>query len=141
MCAALVGDMEIVGWKGTGLEQGTSFKHISMKDFMDAHVNHNSIRNNKAVAPFFFPKPQLSGPDMVFYIRVKGRLFPVFVQLKLRQAFSTEEWKDALSTVSAEKIESHAKEFLEYCPEKIYISMIIAYPAKWTSKLAQRPDI
>ncbi|KAF9179047.1 hypothetical protein BGZ51_007276 [Haplosporangium sp. Z 767] len=141
MCAALVGDMEIVGWKETGLEQGTSFKHMLMEEFMDAHINHKSMRNNKAVAPFFFPKPQLSGPDMVFYIQVKGRLFPVFVRLKLRQDFSAKEWKDALSTVSAEKIESHAKEFLKYCPEKTYISMIVAYPAKWTSKLQSRPDI
>ncbi|KAF9178381.1 hypothetical protein BGZ51_007824 [Haplosporangium sp. Z 767] len=141
MCAALVGDIEIVGWKELGLEQGTSFKHMSMEEFMDAHINHKSMRNNKAVAPFFFPKPQLSGPDMVFYIQVKGRLFPVFVQLKLRQDFSAKEWKDALSTVSAEKIESHAKEFLKYCPEKTYISMIVAYPAKWASKLQSRPDI
>ncbi|KAF9544563.1 hypothetical protein EC957_011872 [Mortierella hygrophila] len=36
------------------------------------------------------------------------------------------DWNDALSTVSAAKIE---------CPDNVYISMIVAYPTKWTDKL------
>ncbi|KAF9369458.1 hypothetical protein CPB97_003587, partial [Podila verticillata] len=37
--------------------------------------------------------------------------------------------------VSAPKIEGHAKNFRKYCPDNIYISMIVAYPTKWTDKL------
>jgi hypothetical protein len=50
---------------------------------MDAHVNHGSTRNNMPVAPFYFPKSNPSGPDLVFFIRIdSARLVPVFVQFK-----------------------------------------------------------
>jgi len=82
---------------------------------MDAHVNQGSTRNNISVAPFFFPKSKPSGPDLIFFIRIDGvRLVPVFVQMKLHQGssnFSERDWNDALSTVSASKIEGHAKTF------------------------------
>ncbi|KAG0339835.1 hypothetical protein BG000_001232 [Podila horticola] len=145
MCGALVGKVEIVGWREPGLEQGTTHKNMSMEEFMDAHVNHQSTRNNKAVAPFFFPKSKPSGPDMVFFIRIDGcRMVPVFVQMKLHQRSSTfyeKDWNDALSTVSAPKIESHAKGFRDYCPDKVYISMIVAYPTKWSSKMPALSDL
>ncbi|KAG9062139.1 hypothetical protein KI688_006471 [Linnemannia hyalina] len=80
-----------------------------------------------------------SGPDLVFFIRIDGaRLVPVFVQMKLRQGssnFSEKDWNDALSTVSALKIEGYAIFFRKYCPDNVYISMIVAYPTKWTDKL------
>ncbi|KAG0058060.1 hypothetical protein BGZ90_005170 [Linnemannia elongata] len=139
MCPALVGKVEIVGWREPGLEQGTTHAMMSMEEFMDAHVNHGSTRNNVPVAPFFFPKSNLSGPDLVFFIRIDGaRLVPIFVQLKLHQGssnFSEKDWNNALSTVSAPKIEDHAKNFRKYCPDNVYISMIVAYPTKWTDKL------
>ncbi|KAF9123631.1 hypothetical protein BG015_005274, partial [Linnemannia schmuckeri] len=139
MCPALVGKVEIVGWREPGLEQGTTHAMISMEEFMDAHVNHESTRNNMPVAPFFFPKSKPSGPDLVFFIRIDGtRLVPVFVQMKLHQGssnFSEKDWNDALSTVSAAKIEGHTKNFRKYCPDNVYISMIVAYPTKWTDKL------
>lgn len=116
-----------------------------MEESKDAHVNHQSTRNNKAVAPVFFLKSKPSGPDMVFFIRIDGtRMVPVFVQLKLHQkssSFSERDCKDALNTVSASKIESHAKDFRKYCPDNIYISMVVAYPTKWTSKLPALPDV
>ncbi|KAF9968233.1 hypothetical protein BGZ73_000206, partial [Actinomortierella ambigua] len=139
MCPALVGTVEIVGWKEPGLEQGATPAMMSMEEFMNAHVNHGSIHNKMSVAPFFFPHFVPSGPDLVFFIRIDGvRLVPVFVQMKLHQAsstFSTREWSAALSTVPASKIEGHVKTFRNYCPDNIYISMIIAYPTKWTDKL------
>lgn len=49
--------------------------------------------------------------------------------------FSDSDWKDALGTVSAPKIEDHAKDFRKYFPGNVYVSMIVAYPTKWTSKL------
>ncbi|KAG0355130.1 hypothetical protein BGZ54_001285 [Gamsiella multidivaricata] len=139
MCPALVGKVEVVGWREPGLEQGTTHGMMSMEEFMDAHVNHGSTRNNMPVAPFFFPKSKPSGPDLVFFIRIdKKRIVPVFVQMKLHQGssnFSERDWNDALSTVSAAKIEGHAKNFRKYCPDNVYISMIVAYPTKWTDKL------
>ncbi|KAG0309903.1 hypothetical protein BGZ99_000752 [Dissophora globulifera] len=112
---------------------------ISLEEFMDSHVNRGSIRDNVPVAPFFFPKSKPSGPDLVFLIRIDGtRLVPVFVQMKLHQGssnFLEKDWNDALSTVSATKIEDHAKNFRKYCPDNVYISMIVAYPTKWTDKL------
>ncbi|KAK5827717.1 hypothetical protein F5H01DRAFT_362178 [Linnemannia elongata] len=74
---------------------------ISMEEFIDAHVSHHSIRNNKPVAPFFFTKSNPSGPDLVFVIRFDGA-----------------------RTVSGAKIEGHAKTFRKYCPNNLYISMI-----------------
>ncbi|KAG0048432.1 hypothetical protein BGZ89_004598 [Linnemannia elongata] len=144
MCPALVGEVEIVGWREPGVEQGTTYKNISMQEFMDTHVNHHSARNNKPVAPFFFPKSKPSGPDMVFFIRIHGcRVVPVFVQ-KLHQSsssFSEKNLSGALSTVSAPKIESHAEDFRDYCPDNVYISMIVAYPTKWSSKLSALSDL
>ncbi|KAI9238994.1 MAG: hypothetical protein BYD32DRAFT_435238 [Podila humilis] len=117
----------------------------SMEEFMDAHINHQSTRNNLPVAPFFFPKSKPSGPDLVFFIRIDGdRVVPVFVQMKLHQGtsnFSEKDWNDALSTVSAAKIEGHAKNFRKYCPDNVYISMIVAYPTKWTDKLPTPLDL
>ncbi|KAI1302691.1 hypothetical protein EDD11_005567 [Mortierella claussenii] len=143
MCPALVGKVEIVGWKEPGLEQGTTHKSMLMEEFMEAHVHHQSTRNNKPVAPFFFPKPKPSGPDVVFFIRIDGtRIIPIFAQMKLHQSsssFSQKDWENALSTVSAPKIESHVKDFRKYCPENVYVSMIIAYPTKWTLKLPTLP--
>ncbi|KAG0365752.1 hypothetical protein BGX24_003976 [Mortierella sp. AD032] len=145
MCPALVGKVEIVGWREPGLQQGTTHAMMSMKEFMDAHVNHGSTHNNMPVAPFFFPKSKPSGPDLVFFIRIDGaRLVPVFVQMKLHQGssnFSERDWNDALSTVSAPKIEGHAKNFRKYCPDNVYISMIVAYPTKWTDKLPASSEL
>ncbi|KAF9386563.1 hypothetical protein CPC16_007477, partial [Podila verticillata] len=112
---------------------------MSMETFMDAHVNHRSVLNDKPIPTFFFPKAKPSGPDLVFFIRIDGcRTVPVFVQMRLHQGsstFSGSDWIDALSTVSATKIESHAKGFRDYCPDEVYISMIVAYPMGWTCKL------
>ncbi|KAI8594507.1 hypothetical protein EDD21DRAFT_409734, partial [Dissophora ornata] len=80
-CPTLVGKVDIVGWREPGLEQGTTHDMMLMEEFMDAHVNHHSTRNNLPVAPFYFPKSKPSGPDLVFFIRIDGaRLVPVFVQ-------------------------------------------------------------
>ncbi|KAG0008302.1 hypothetical protein BGZ82_004755, partial [Podila clonocystis] len=123
------------------LHRGISHEHISMEGFMDAHVNNGSMLHGRAVPPFFFPKAKPSGPDIVFYIRVKDKLFPVFVQLKLRQILSTSNIKAALKTVSAPMIETHVENFGNFCPtDNTYISMIIAYPATVVAKLRPRPN-
>ncbi|KAF9080491.1 hypothetical protein BGX29_005281, partial [Mortierella sp. GBA35] len=83
-CQVLEGDAAIVGRDEQGLLRGITEEHISMEEFMDAHVNHGSMRDGFAVPPFFFPSAGLAGLDIVFYVQVNRQLFPVFVQLKLR---------------------------------------------------------
>ncbi|KAK3812091.1 MAG: hypothetical protein J3Q66DRAFT_390536 [Benniella sp.] len=140
-CAKLADKAEIVGLDEQRLQRGISHEHISMEDFMEAHAKNKSLRQGQPVPPFFFPKAKPSGPDIVFYIRVKGNLFPVFVQLKLRQVLTTKGAKSALKTVSAPMIEAHVEDFDHFCPtDKTYISMIIAYPATVAAKLPPRPD-
>ncbi|KAK3837903.1 MAG: hypothetical protein JOS17DRAFT_813667 [Linnemannia elongata] len=140
-CAKLAGNAVIVGLDEQELQRGISHEHISMEDFMDAHINTNSLRQGQPVPPFFFPKVKSSGPDIVFYIRVKDKLFPVFVQLKLRQILTTKDAKAALKTVSAPTIEAHVEDLGRFCPtDNTYISMIIAYPATVAAKLLPRPD-
>ncbi|KAF9556636.1 H(+)-transporting V1 sector ATPase subunit A [Mortierella alpina] len=145
MCPALVGKVEIVGWREPGLEQGTTHAMMSMEEFMKAHVKEGSVRNKMPVAPFFFPKSKPSGPDLLFFIRVDGRkAILVFVQMKLHQGssnFSERDWSDALSTVSAPKIEDHAKNLRKYCPDHVYVSMIVAYPTKWTEALLAPSEV
>ncbi|KAF9370709.1 hypothetical protein CPC16_003528, partial [Podila verticillata] len=112
---------------------------------MDAHVNHQSTCNNLPVAPFFFPKSKRLGPDLFFFVQIDGcKVVPIFVQMKLHQgsfSFSEKGWNNALSTVLATKIENHTKNFREYCPNNVYVSMIIAYPTKWTDKLPALSDL
>ncbi|KAF9381047.1 hypothetical protein CPB97_007977 [Podila verticillata] len=36
---------------------------------------------------------------------------------------------------------SRAKNFRKYCPENVYISMIVAYPTKWTTMLPPLPNV
>ncbi|KAF9536712.1 hypothetical protein EC957_009923 [Mortierella hygrophila] len=141
-CAALDGNAVIVGLDEQGLQRGISHEHISMEDFLDAHVNNGSVRHGRAVPPFFFPKAKPTGPDIVFYIRVKDGLFPVFVQLKLRQTMPTKDIRAAAKTVTAPIIEGHVKDLGRFCPtDNTFISMVIVYPAKVVAKLRPRPDI
>ncbi|KAI8345729.1 hypothetical protein B0O80DRAFT_431395 [Mortierella sp. GBAus27b] len=42
---------------------------------------------------------------------------------------------------SAPKIEDHAKTFRKYCPENVYISMIVAHPTKWTDNLPASSEL
>jgi hypothetical protein len=87
-CTALDGSAVIARLDEQEFQHGISHEHISMENFMDTHVNNSSVRNGRVVPPFFFPEAKPSGPDIVFYIRIKKKLFPVFVQLKLRQVMT-----------------------------------------------------
>ncbi|KAF9583670.1 hypothetical protein BGW38_008886, partial [Lunasporangiospora selenospora] len=61
-----------------------------------------------------------------------------FVKMKLHQGssnFSEKDWNEALSTVLAPKIGAHVKSFRQFCPDNVYISMIVGYPTKWSDNL------
>ncbi|KAK3836314.1 MAG: hypothetical protein J3R72DRAFT_493794 [Linnemannia gamsii] len=140
-CTKLAGFAVIVGLDEQGLQRGISHEHISMEDFLNAHVHNGSMHDGRAIPPFFFPKAKPSGPDIVFYIRVNRNLFPVFAQLKLRQTMAKPAVQAALMTVSAPAIETHVEDLESFCPTShTYISMIIAYPASVVDKLRPRPD-
>lgn len=136
-----IGNAVIVGLDEQGLQRGISHEHITMEDFMNSHVNNGSMHDGRAVPPFFFPKAKPSGPDIVFYIQVKDKRFPVFVQLKLRQIMTKSGVKAALNTVSTPMIETHVNDLSSFCPtDNTYISVIIAYPATVVDKLPPRPN-
>ncbi|KAI1320554.1 hypothetical protein EDD11_000516 [Mortierella claussenii] len=141
----LISKVEIVGWRETGLEQGTSYAMMSREEFMDAHVNQGSTRNDMPVASFFFPKSKPSGPDLMFFIRIDGtRVMPIFVWMKLHQGssnFSERDWNNAFGTVSAAKTRGYAKNFRKYCPDNVHISIVVAYPTKWTDKLSASSEL
>ena len=141
-CAVIDGNAVIAGLDEQGLQRGISHEHISMEDFLDAHVNKDSVWDGHAPPPFFFPKAKPSGPDIAFCIRVNNRLFPVFAQLKLRQIMAISEVHAAVDTVSATKINGHVKSLRRFCPtDNTFISMVIVYPAKVVAKLRLRPDL
>ncbi|KAG9070381.1 hypothetical protein KI688_009718 [Linnemannia hyalina] len=141
LCATLEGNAEIVGLDDQGFQRGITHEHISMEEFMEAHVNNNSMRSDQTVPPFFFPKAKPSGPDIVFYIRVQAAIIPVFVQLKLRQVLTKADSNRAVESVSKQKVKKHVKDLDEYCPANVYVSMIIAYPANVIDSMRPRPDI
>ncbi|KAF9309005.1 hypothetical protein BG003_010314 [Podila horticola] len=138
LCDKLAGYAEIVGLDKQGLRRGTTI--ISVADFIDADLHKDSMHNGEAVPPFMFPKAKPSGPDIVFCIWVKDKLFLVFVQLKLRQTMSTSDAEAALKTVTAPAIETHVDDLGSLCPaDNTYISMVIAYPAT-VAQLRRRPE-
>ncbi|KAF9323584.1 hypothetical protein BGZ91_003496, partial [Linnemannia elongata] len=93
----------------------------------------------QACRSVLLPQHKPSGPDMVFFIRIDGhKLVPVFVQTKLHQSSARlykKGWDEALATVSASCIRDHAKDFPKFCPDNIYISLVVAYPMKCSSSL------
>ncbi|KAG0045171.1 hypothetical protein BGZ83_009586 [Gryganskiella cystojenkinii] len=155
MSTKLEGHAEIVGLNNENeLEGGTSCEHMSIKEFMNAHANNNSVRQGQPVPAFFFPEAKPSGPDMVFYIRVKESLVPVFLQLKLRQIMVEEGIPDSSSNSVSdqetnavqeeeeeEEEEEDTNEFYLYCPAKVCISMILEYPSNLITMMPPRPDL
>lgn len=77
---SLTGDVIIVGYSDQEAKLAISHSNISTQAFMAAHVENGSKRGDQDIPPFYFPAPHVSGPDVVFYIKINGSLYPVFVQ-------------------------------------------------------------
>lgn len=101
----LFGHVTIVGYNEQEPKLVISHRTITMQDFMKAHVKNNSKLGHQDVPPFYFPAPQVSGPDIIFYVRIKDEIYPVFVQLKLRQVLSTSDVEQALATVRGRAVQ------------------------------------
>jgi len=131
---SLAGDVTIVGYTDQQSKLAISHKNITTHGFMEAHVKNGSKREDQDVPPFYFPVPHISGPDIVFYVKINGNLYPVFVQvfflssavhillvlllrsvtqpffsffnqLKLRQVLEGSDVEKALATVSSNTIQ------------------------------------
>ncbi|KAI8349856.1 hypothetical protein B0O80DRAFT_142112 [Mortierella sp. GBAus27b] len=127
---------EIVG--RDNVPQAVRHNDISLREFLDAHFFHDSVHDKRRVPPFYFPKQNESGPDIVFVVRFKDPdsvkidiMCPVFVQLKLRKGLCLSDAEHARSTVQPTKIENHGITLARYCEShNQYISLIVAYPAE-----------
>lgn len=85
---------------------------------MKAHVENGSKRGEQDIPPFCFPAPHVSGPDIVFYIKINKSVYPVFVQLKLRQALEGTDNEKALATVSSHTVQEKMKKEHEKIEEE-----------------------
>ncbi|KAF8924145.1 hypothetical protein BGZ47_004184, partial [Haplosporangium gracile] len=102
---SLAGDVTIVGYTDQQSKLAISHKNITTHAFMEAHVKNGSKREAQDIPPFYFPAPHISGPDIVFYVKINGNVCPVFVQLKLRQVLEGSDVEKALATVSSNTIQ------------------------------------
>ncbi|KAI7822679.1 hypothetical protein BC939DRAFT_493455 [Gamsiella multidivaricata] len=184
----LAGQVTIVGYNEKDPKLGISYRSITTEEFMKAHVKHNSKQGDKAIPPFHFPDPQVSDPDVIFFIQstdsisqclsnsncdndaeqalatISGRTVEEKQkqekqkQEKLEQEMSKREKleqekqkqekkqqkrarqkKSRREKLRQEKLEQETEyqkpekqkppELQDYCPTKVYISMIITYPA------------
>ncbi|KAG0353497.1 hypothetical protein BGZ54_002219, partial [Gamsiella multidivaricata] len=145
----LVGDVTIVGYDEQQPKLAISHRNITTQNFMKAHVEHNSKQGDQDIPPFYFPAPHVSGPDVIFFVKINGSMYPCFVQLKLRQVLERSDVEKAPGTVSShaiqEKMEKEQKmqqkqrqdepatsvqsdqqqlpQLQDYCPTGTYISM------------------
>ncbi|KAG0011229.1 hypothetical protein BGZ81_002335 [Podila clonocystis] len=79
LLASLAGDETRVGYSEQESKLAISHKNTATHDCTKAHVNR-SKREDQDVPPFYFPAPHVSGPDIVFYVKISGNVYPVFVQ-------------------------------------------------------------
>ncbi|KAF9095671.1 hypothetical protein BGX27_001225 [Mortierella sp. AM989] len=90
-----------------------------------------------------FSPPKPSRPDQTLFSLFESTVLGWSLSSPSRWSsnFSERDWNDALSAVSAPKTEGHTKTFRKHCPDNVYISMIAAYPTKWTDKLSTPSDL
>ncbi|KAG0326401.1 hypothetical protein BG004_002986 [Podila humilis] len=97
----LKGDVTIVGYDDHQPKVAVSHRHLTTQQFMKAHVESGSRLCDQSIPPFYFPAPHVSGPDIVFYVKINEKLYPVFVQLKLQQVLEGSDVEKARATVSS----------------------------------------
>ncbi|KAI8047548.1 hypothetical protein BDF22DRAFT_718242 [Syncephalis plumigaleata] len=153
----LVGNVTIVGYK-EDKRLTMPYPELTIHQFMKAHAENGSKQGDESMPPFYFPDPQVTGPDIMFFVKINNNIYPCFVQLKLRKTLSGSNAKAALETVSSKTIQEKMKtehekqkktsassdqqqpQLQDYCPNGKYISMVIVYPAKVTNFQAIQPD-
>ncbi|KAG0280984.1 hypothetical protein BGZ96_001335 [Linnemannia gamsii] len=114
----LVGDVTIVGYDEQQPKLVVSHRNLTTQQFMKAHVENGSKQGDQDIPPFYFPAPHVSGPDIVFYVKINGNVYPVFVQLKLRQVLVASDAEKALATVSSRAIQEKMEREQEMVEKK-----------------------
>ncbi|KAF8924360.1 hypothetical protein BGZ52_008313, partial [Haplosporangium bisporale] len=94
-------DVTIVGYDEQQPKLAASHRNLTTLQFMKAHVENGSKQGDQDIPSFYFPAPHVSGPDIVFFVRINGNIYPCFVQLKLRQVLEGSDVEKALATVSS----------------------------------------
>lgn len=85
---------------------------------MKARVENGSKRGEQDIPPFYFLAPRVSGSDIVFYIKINESVYPVFVQLKLRQVLEGSDIEKALATVSSHTVQEKMRKGHEKIEEE-----------------------
>ncbi|KAF9011664.1 hypothetical protein BGZ52_007219, partial [Haplosporangium bisporale] len=85
---------------------------------MKAHVENGSKRGEQDISPFCIPAPHVSGPGIVFYIKINKSVYPVFIQLKLRQVLEGSDIEKALATVSSHTVQENMRKEHEKIEEE-----------------------
>ncbi|GJJ76754.1 hypothetical protein EMPS_09113 [Entomortierella parvispora] len=132
----LGGRADIVGFanhRTLGVTHGGGHRALNLEQFLEAHIFNGSYRGGEQVPPFFSPREDISGPDVVFVLHVESHGYcPVFVQLKLRHSMSAKNTKGAFNTVNSKAVQCHIEVDLEkFCtgPSPRFLGVVIAYPA------------
>ncbi|KAF9172646.1 hypothetical protein BGX21_007222 [Mortierella sp. AD011] len=105
--------------------RGTRHEFITMSDFLDAHCNRGSVFKSELVSPFFFPKENPSGPDLVFVLESGGQYYPVFMQSKI--SGHLKDIKEAHETTCYDCIKAHLESsslLANFCSENIFLSLL-----------------
>ncbi|KAG0010331.1 hypothetical protein BGZ80_001582 [Entomortierella chlamydospora] len=145
----LNGDVKIVGYSEQNPRLSITYNDVTLQEFLEAHLGNDKKIRSDYTPPFYFPSPNVTGPDVVFIIQINNHTVPVFVQTKLRQVVPLADAVQAISTTSSKAVQGkiykeeqqrNQKQIQDLCPSGMYISMVIAYPAQVISFQAFRPD-
>ncbi|KAF9105706.1 hypothetical protein BGX27_009490 [Mortierella sp. AM989] len=128
----VVGSSEILALNGQDPCKSISHESISMEEFLKAHFENNSQLNGKSIPPFLFLEDNTSGHDILFCIKIREKIVPVFTQIKLRTASSDKQDRDHFGYGEAIELGERSA--------GIFISLIIDYPSIVTTKLHRRRD-
>ncbi|KAG9067272.1 hypothetical protein KI688_012054 [Linnemannia hyalina] len=155
---SLAGDVTIVGYADQQSKLAISHKNITTHAFMEAHVKNGSKREDEDIPPFYFPALHISGPDLVFYVKINGNIYPILEGSDVEKARATV----SSNTIQGKMDKEHEKlvkdlaqessnrtgstkpqqppRLQDYCPTGVYVRMVITYPAEIVKFQVVRPD-
>ena len=97
---SVAGDVTIIGYNEQESKLAISHSTIITQEFMEAHIKNGSKHGIQDIPPFNIPTSHISGPDIVFYVKIYGNFYPCFEQLKLWRVLKGSHTEKVLATVS-----------------------------------------
>ncbi|KFH62064.1 hypothetical protein MVEG_12218 [Podila verticillata NRRL 6337] len=73
------GGCDNIGYDEQQPKLAASHRNLTTRQFMKAHIENGSKQSDQDISPFYFPAPYVSGPNIVFYVKINGNVYPVFV--------------------------------------------------------------